>query len=63
MPWRAPSVPIPELSSQPEYEVRVAAIDVAGELPVWVWYLHAYATGAIAGPARLAMRRSVQCGR
>ena len=46
-PWRAPSVPIPELSSQPEYEVRVAALDVNGETPVWVWYLHAYATGNV----------------
>lgn len=46
-PWRAPSVPIAELSNQPEYEVRVAAVDVAGELPVEVWYLHAYATGNV----------------
>ena len=46
-PWRAPSVPIAELSNQPEYEVRVAAVDVAGELPVQVWYLHAYATGNV----------------
>jgi hypothetical protein len=27
--------------------VRVAALDVAGEPPVWVWYLHAYATGNV----------------
>jgi len=44
-PWRSPSVPIPDLSTQPEYEVRVAALHVPGESPVWVWYLHAYATG------------------
>lgn len=25
-PWRAPSVPIAELSHQPEYEVRTAAL-------------------------------------
>jgi len=46
-PWHAPSVPIAELSNQPEYEVRVAAVDVAGEPPVVVWYLHAYATGNV----------------
>lgn len=46
-PWRSPSVPIPDLSNQPEYEVRVAAVDVADEPPVWVWYLHAYATGNV----------------
>jgi hypothetical protein len=46
-PWRSPSVPIPDLSNQPEYEVRVAALDVAGEPSVWVWFLHAYATGNV----------------
>ena len=46
-PWRAPSVPIDALSSQPEYEVRVAAVDVRGEQPVWVWFLHMYATGDV----------------
>ena len=25
--------------------MRVGALDVSGEPPVWVWYLHAYATG------------------
>ena len=43
-PWRAPSVPIDELSDQPEYEVRVAAVEVVDEQPVWVWYVHAFAT-------------------
>ncbi len=46
-PWRAPSVPIMELSSQPEYEVRTASLLVAGEPDVQVWYLHAYATGNV----------------
>ena len=41
-PWRAPSVPIDELSNQPEYEVRVAAVEVIGEDVVWVWYIHAF---------------------
>lgn len=47
VPWRTPSVPIEALSNQPEYELRVATVDVAGERPVWVWYLHAYATGDV----------------
>ena len=46
-PWRAPSVPIGELSSQPEYEVRSALLAVDGGLEVQVWYLHAYATGNV----------------
>lgn len=46
-PWRAPSVPIDVLSQQPEYEVRVAALDVVDEQPVRVWYRHFYATGAV----------------
>ena len=44
-PWRAPSAPIAALSIQPEYELRVAAVDVPDEDAVWVWYLHVYATG------------------
>jgi hypothetical protein len=43
-PWRAPSVPIAELSNQPNYEVRTASLPVDGENSVHVWYLHAYAT-------------------
>ena len=43
-PWTAPSVPIVELSNQPEYEVRTATLAVDGELDVQIWYLHAYAT-------------------
>jgi len=46
-PWRAPSVPIDVLSHQPEYEVRVAALDVVREHPVRVWYRHLYATRAV----------------
>ena len=47
VPWRAPSVPIEELSNQPEYEIRVAAVEIEHEDAVWVWYLHADATGDI----------------
>ena len=46
-PWRAPSVPIAELSNQPEYEVRTASLLVEGERDVSVWYLHHYATGDV----------------
>lgn len=46
-PWRAPSVPIEELSSQPEYEVRTASLAVDGEPDIQIWYLHAYATGNV----------------
>ena len=46
--WRSPSVPIAELSSQPEYEVRRASLAVEGEdRPVSVWYRHIYATDAV----------------
>lgn len=46
-PWRAPSVPIAELSDQPDYEVRYAALEVAGEQPVRIWYRHIYANDAV----------------
>lgn len=46
-PWRAPSVPIPELSHQPEYEVRMASLPVERDHDVSVWYLHYYATGDV----------------
>jgi hypothetical protein len=46
-PWRAPSVPIAELSHQPEYEVRMAALEVEGEGEISVWWLHHYATGSV----------------
>lgn len=29
-PWRAPSTPIPDLSAQPDYEVRTAELDLLG---------------------------------
>lgn len=46
--WRAPSVPIAELSNQPEYEVRQATLDVGRhEPPVRVWYRHVYANDAV----------------
>ncbi|HEX7196641.1 MAG TPA: hypothetical protein VF364_07375 [Candidatus Limnocylindria bacterium] len=46
--WRYPSVPIAELSSQPEYEVRRAELPIDGEVnPVVVWYRHIYATDAV----------------
>lgn len=47
VPWRVPSVPIGELSNQPEFEVRTAILPVAGERDVQVWYLHDYATGDV----------------
>jgi hypothetical protein len=47
-PWRSPSVPIADLSDQPEYEVRVAELAVKGEEhPVRVWYRQIYATGEV----------------
>jgi hypothetical protein len=43
--WRYPSVPIPDLSDQPVYEVRRATLPVDGEdRPVRIWYRHVYAT-------------------
>lgn len=39
--WRSPSVPIAELSNQPEYEVRQTTLDVVGEEQlVRIWYRH-----------------------
>lgn len=37
-PWQYPSVPVPALSSQPNYEVREANLDCG----VWVVYQHSY---------------------
>lgn len=45
--WRAPSVPISELSDQPEHEVRTASLDVSGERPVRLRYRHFYATDSV----------------
>jgi hypothetical protein len=44
---RPPSVPIASLSNQPEYEVRTAALQVAGEPDLSIWWLHGYATGEV----------------
>ncbi len=44
-PWRAPSVPIGELSNQPEYEVRTALLTDDGGLQVQVWYLESWRHG------------------
>jgi hypothetical protein len=38
---------IAELSNQPEYEVRTAALEVEGEQDVLIWWPHVYATGAV----------------
>ncbi|MCP3912731.1 MAG: hypothetical protein GY713_17455 [Actinomycetia bacterium] len=46
-PWKAPSVPVADLSSQPEYEVREVALEVSGEPDVRVYYSHGYATGHV----------------
>ncbi len=46
-PWRAPSIPVAELSNQPEYEVREAALEVPDEPDVRVYYSHAYASGNV----------------
>jgi hypothetical protein len=46
-PWRAPSVPIAELSNQPVYEVRTTALEVEGEQDVRMWWAHVYATGDV----------------
>lgn len=46
-PWRAPSVPVPEMSNQPEYEIRTASLPVDGERNVSIWYLHHYVTGDV----------------
>ncbi len=46
-PWRAPSIPVAELSNQPEYEVREAALEVPDEQDVRVYYSHAYASGNV----------------
>ena len=46
-PWLAPSVPIAELSLQPQYEVRSALLAVRGESPIQIWYRHEYATGDV----------------
>ncbi len=46
-PWKAPSVPLAEISHQPEYEVRTATLEVEGEHDLSIWWLHDYATGDV----------------
>lgn len=46
-PWAAPSVPIPLLSNQPEFEVRTAPLEISGEQQVTIWWVHVYATGVV----------------
>ncbi len=43
-PWRAPSTPIPELSSQPDYEVRTVELVLPDGQLVHIWYRHTYVT-------------------
>lgn len=46
-PWAAPSVPIPEVSNQPEFEVRTVSLHLADGSTVTVWWEHIYATGDV----------------
>lgn len=46
-PWAAPSIPVPELSNQPEYEVRTVSLAVPGGSTVTAWWEHVYATGDV----------------
>jgi hypothetical protein len=43
-PWAAPSVPLAQLSDQPNYEVREALLPVPGDSPLRIYYRHVYAT-------------------
>ncbi len=46
--WRSPSIPLAELSDQPEFEVRRAELVVPGEeRPVRIWYRHFYANDVV----------------
>ncbi len=44
-PWLFPSTPFPELSFQPDFEMRSAEVPESGG--VEVFYRHEYATGAV----------------
>jgi hypothetical protein len=46
-PWAAPSVPVSEVSNQPEYEVRTVSLRVPGGPTVTMWWEHIYATGDV----------------
>ena len=46
--WRHPSIPLPDLSAQPDSEVRQAELAVTGEQgPITIWYRHFYANDAV----------------
>jgi hypothetical protein len=45
-PWATPSVPVPELSNQPEDEMRYATL-VVGNESVSVYYRHFYGSGDV----------------
>lgn len=46
--WKVPSVPIPEMSRQPEFEVRQAELVVDGEnRPAVIWCRHTYVNDAV----------------
>lgn len=46
-PWVAPSIPVVEMSNQPDYELRTAVIEVDPGIEVQVWWINEYATGAV----------------
>lgn len=46
-PWKAPSVPLAELSGQPDFEVRSVVLLVPGGHSIRIWYRHTYATGDV----------------
>jgi hypothetical protein len=50
-PWAAPSEPVPEMSNQPEYEVRIVVLP--GTPAVEVIYRHTYDPGAVVGTVDL----------
>ena len=44
-PWLAPSIPLPDISNQPVYEVRQAVVPDSQETQVY--YLHVYADDGV----------------
>jgi hypothetical protein len=40
-------VPVPEVSNQPEYEVRTVSLHLPDGSTVTVWWEHVYATGDV----------------
>lgn len=43
----APSVPIAQLSEEPEYQVRAATLRLPTDATIQIWYRHFYVTDAI----------------